>query len=288
MNKDKKKRREQTTFLLVLALSSWVTSQWLAFFKVSSVLHAPFILRPLLLGFSWLCSPESSQLSPLLSQQPFFSLPFPWLPLCTWHQAGPLSQAVFSLSLSAPFMTFTLPGFCPVFLTAPATQLLCRWPLMLLMPRTLRASCSSNPPFQGAPGLFNIMPHHPFPPTCDLDFSSFHKPPWEVPSHLPIGLISGHPSASGWASLTFAQPRPPCKNFLHYNTQPVFFQWLVKCLFSLQSGHSVLVPSVLCRGSEQKKWGGRETSSALCDPRSGAALPGGHAFIWCAQRELLG
>lgn len=180
MSKDKTKR-QQTTFLLAMALAPSFTSQWLAFFEVSSVIHSPFVLPPL----------------------------------------APFTDCIFSLSAS--FATFPVSGFCPVFLTAPGTQPLQRWPLMLLVPRSLPAPCSSNPPFRGAPGLSNLMPYQPFPPTCDLNFSSFHEPPWELPSHLSIGLISGHPSASGWASLTCAQPSPSCKNFLRNNTQPVCF-----------------------------------------------------------------
>lgn len=47
MSKDKTKRRQQTTFLLAMALAPSFTSQWLAFFEVSSVIHSPFVLPPL-------------------------------------------------------------------------------------------------------------------------------------------------------------------------------------------------------------------------------------------------
>lgn len=237
MSKDKTKRRQQTTFLLAMALAPSFTSQWLAFFEVSSVIHSPFVLPPL--------APFHRPY--FLSLSVFCDIPCLWVLSCISN--------------------------------CSCTQPLQRWPRMLSVPRSLPAPCSSNPPFRGAPGLSNLMPYQPFPPTCDLNFSSFHEPPWELPSHLSIGLISGHPSASGWASLTFAQPSPSCKNFLRNNTQPVCFQWLVSVCFLCRVPTGVLVHSVLCRRSEQKRWRGRETSSTLRDPRSGAALPRGHVFL---------
>lgn len=123
MMKDKKKHQKannshilHSTLLFVRLLSSAFVSQWSAFFKVSSVLHAPLVLPPLQLGFypfSHHCAHQGPQccLHGLI-QHLLFTPPLPWLAGYIWHLVGPF-QEVNLLSLCALYdMTYSCVLLC--------------------------------------------------------------------------------------------------------------------------------------------------------------------------------
>ena len=208
-------------------LLSALSSQQSASLKAASFPHAPLVLPSLPTGFSPLFlitvltkvfNDASSTWFKSHSSYPLF---LDLLAASDIWLASFKRWIFFSL---CAFMTWPIPAFCSVFLTA-LCQIPCCWPLISIT-RTLPVPCS---PGRGTPGLINLVPWQTSAPTHGLNFSyslTFPEvlasvifqctlPSAGMPSQLPFGLLPGHPSGlsldgmtSGWTSLIFAQLSP--------------------------------------------------------------------------------